>query len=88
MDVALDSFPYNGGTTTTEAVWQGVPVLTFNGDLEAGRASRSLLEAAGTAARLATLRAGMRARLAGSAVCDTETLCRSLENIYRALAAN
>lgn len=47
IDIALDTFPYNGGTTTTEALWQGVPVLTFNGDRWVSRTSRSLLRTAG-----------------------------------------
>jgi predicted O-linked N-acetylglucosamine transferase (SPINDLY family) len=47
IDIALDAFPYNGGTTTMEALWQGVPVISYWGDRWVSRTSATLLLAAG-----------------------------------------
>jgi predicted O-linked N-acetylglucosamine transferase (SPINDLY family) len=47
VDVALDPFPYSGGTTTLEALWMGVPVVCKRGDSFISRVSETLLTAVG-----------------------------------------
>ena len=47
MDVALDPFPYTGGTTSAEALWMGVPVLTLKGVCPLSRQGEGLLHNSG-----------------------------------------
>ncbi len=75
VDVALDPFPCNGGTTTCDALWMGLPVVALKGGTFLSRASLSVLTAAGV----------------GDLVVEDEAgyveLCRRLGSDWEALAA-
>jgi protein O-GlcNAc transferase len=49
IDVALDPFPYGGGTTTCDALWMGVPVVSLAGEMAVGRGGLSILSNLGLA---------------------------------------
>ena len=49
IDIALDPFPYVGGTTTLDALWMGVPVVTLTGETAVSRAGSSILSNLGRA---------------------------------------
>jgi protein O-GlcNAc transferase len=71
IDIALDCFPYNGTTTTCDALWMGVPVVTLAGGAHVSRVGLSLLQAVG----LGELAAGSPneyVRIATSLAADPE----------------
>jgi predicted O-linked N-acetylglucosamine transferase (SPINDLY family) len=47
IDIGLDPFPYSGGTTSCDALWMGVPVVTMSGKTAASRGTLTLLHTLG-----------------------------------------
>ncbi|HEY4330835.1 MAG TPA: tetratricopeptide repeat protein [Phycisphaerae bacterium] len=47
IDIALDTFPFAGGTTSCDALWMGVPVVSLAGDRAVGRSGVSILSQIG-----------------------------------------
>ncbi|MEO5353376.1 MAG: TIGR03032 family protein [Magnetococcus sp. XQGC-1] len=104
MDIALDPTPYNGGTTTLQALWMGVPVVTLAGGNFVSRMGASFLHALGAAEwvaedaegylRVAVAlardlpalrggRAGLRARMSASPLCDIKGYVQDFENLLQ-----
>lgn len=75
VDIALDTFPYNGGITTLEALLMGRPVVTLEGDTLISRQSSAILRAAGLEALVASDARAM-VRLAAGLATDPERLAR------------
>ena len=70
VDVALDTFPYNGGITTLESLWMGVPVLSMWGDTAISRVGLDLLGRLG----MPFLAAGQADEFVGKAACLAKNL--------------
>lgn len=106
IDIALDPFPHNGGTTTIEAAWLGVPSICLRSRPSVGCFGATILGSLGLSdwvvsnredyvaeavkrasdlQALAELRAGLRARMAASPLCDAKGLGHELERAYQKL---
>ncbi len=98
IDVCLDPLPYNGITTTLDALWMGTPVVSLVGNTAPGRAGLSILSAAGFAELVATseeefidiacrrkmpARQEIRRRFRLSPLMDARTFARNMEAAYR-----
>jgi len=96
IDVALDPFPYAGGTTTCDALYMGVPVVTLAGKTSVGRGGVSILSNLGlpqliaqTPEQYIEIAAGipripdLRQRMKASPLMDARCFARDVEAAYR-----
>ncbi len=87
VDVALDTYPYHGTTTTCEALWMGVPVVTLAGDRHAARVGVSLLTNIGATEWIAKTPEHF-VEIATTLVRDTAALDRHRRTLRARLAAS
>jgi predicted O-linked N-acetylglucosamine transferase (SPINDLY family) len=57
VDMALDTFPFNGAITSFECLWMGIPVVTLTGELFSSRMGLNILSRLGLALFSATSKA-------------------------------
>jgi predicted O-linked N-acetylglucosamine transferase (SPINDLY family) len=75
VDVALDTFPFNGGTTSCHTLWMGVPVVTLRGETAVSRMGLSILGRLGLEA--------LAARTPEEYVATAVALARDLPRLER-----
>ena len=87
VDIALDTTPYGGGTTTFDALWMGVPVLTLAGERPASRSAASILAALGLEDWIAASEEEYL-RIALAQAADTQRLAALRGTLRRRLQAS
>lgn len=87
VDVALDTYPYHGTTTTCEALWMGVPVVTLAGAVHVSRVGVSLLHATGCADWVADDEDAY-VRIASGLATDVEGLARLRAGLRQRVAGS
>jgi predicted O-linked N-acetylglucosamine transferase (SPINDLY family) len=87
IDIGLDTFPYNGTTTTCESLWMGVPVITLAGNRHAGRVGNSLLNRVGLG-ELVALDLNEYVSLAGKLAMDIDRLCTLRQSLRGRMATS
>lgn len=85
VDIALDPFPYNGTTTTCEALWMGVPVIALCGGRHVSRVGASILTRAGLAELIGENETDY-VRKAVALASDTKMLCEYRRGMRARLA--
>ena len=87
MDIALDTFPYTGTTTTCEALWMGVPIVTQRGRIHAARVGASLLTALGRPEWIGE-NPGQFAQIANHLAADIGNLTRIRSTLRQQLSSS
>jgi predicted O-linked N-acetylglucosamine transferase (SPINDLY family) len=87
IDIALDTYPYHGTTTTCEALWMGVPVITMAGRTHLSRVGVSLLSAVGLDDMVAD-NAERYVDLAVTLACNSNRLLHLRENLRHMMATS
>ena len=85
VDFLLDTFPYNGGTTSLLALWMGVPFVTLSNDSAVGRVGAGMLPAVGLP-ELVTTDSDQYLQSAVNAVLDLPALSAARESLRGKLA--